>query len=42
LGNDQDDLVLMPINTLQRRVTGNTRVNTLLVSMDDGSRPRSA
>ncbi len=36
-GNDQDDLVLMPINTLHRRVTGNTRVNTLLVSMIDGA-----
>ncbi|MHB1199041.1 MAG: ABC transporter permease [Polaromonas sp.] len=36
-GNDQDDLVLMPIKTLQRRITGNTRVNTLLVSMMDGS-----
>ena len=35
-GNDQDDLVMMPLNTLQRRVTGNTRVNTLLVSMVDG------
>ena len=36
-GNDQDDMVLLPIKTLQRRVTGNTRVNTLLVSMSDGS-----
>ena len=36
-GNDQDDLVLMPIKTLQRRITGNIRVNTLLVSMQDGS-----
>jgi putative ABC transport system permease protein len=36
-GNDQDDLVLVPIRTLQRRITGNTRVNTLLVSMKDGS-----
>jgi putative ABC transport system permease protein len=36
-GNDQDDMVLMPIKTLQRRITGNTRVNTLLVSMADGS-----
>ncbi|MGI9217814.1 MAG: ABC transporter permease [Hydrogenophaga sp.] len=35
-GNDQDDMVLMPIKTLQRRITGNTRVNTLLVSMSDG------
>ncbi|MEO7127622.1 MAG: ABC transporter permease [Rhodoferax sp.] len=36
-GNDQDDVVLMPIKTLQRRITGNTLVNTLLVSMQDGS-----
>ena len=38
-GNDQDDMVLLPLKTLQRRVTGNTRVNTLLVSMTDGSDP---
>lgn len=37
MGNDQDDLVLVPLDTLQRRVTGNTRVSTLLVSMRDGS-----
>ncbi len=36
-GGDQDDLVLLPLKTLQRRITGNTRVNTLLVSMSDGS-----
>ena len=36
-GNDQDDVVLVPIKTLQRRITGNTRVNTLLVSMQEGS-----
>ena len=36
-GNDQDDVVLVPIKTLQRRITGNNRVNTLLVSMADGS-----
>ena len=36
-GNDQDDVVLMPLKTLQRRITGNTRVNTLMVSMADGS-----
>ncbi len=36
-GNDQDDMVLVPIKTLQRRLTGNTRVNTLLVSMTEGS-----
>jgi len=38
-GNDQDDVVLMPLHTLQRRITGNTRVNTLLVSMQDGADP---
>ncbi len=36
-GNDQDDMVFMPIKTLQRRITGNTQVNTLLVSMAEGS-----
>ncbi len=38
-GNDQDDMVLIPLKTLQRRVTGNNRVNTLLVSMADDSDP---
>jgi putative ABC transport system permease protein len=37
MGNDQDDMVLLPLHTVQRRVLGNQRVNTLLVSMDDGS-----
>ena len=37
MGNDQDDVVLLPLHTVQRRVLGNTRVNTLLVSMEDGS-----
>jgi putative ABC transport system permease protein len=36
-GNDQDDTVLVPLATLQRRVTGNRRINTLQVSMEDGS-----
>ena len=39
MGNDQDDIVLVPLNTLQRRVTGNAFVSTLLVSMKDGSDP---
>jgi putative ABC transport system permease protein len=38
-GNDQDDVVLTPLHTLQRRITGNTRVNTVLVSMQDGADP---
>lgn len=37
LGNDQDDIVVVPLHTLQRRVTGNLRVSTLLVSMKEGS-----
>ena len=40
-GNDQDDLVWMPINTFQRRVVGHTRVNTLQVSMMDGVNPET-
>jgi putative ABC transport system permease protein len=34
---DQDDIVLLPLHTLQRRVTGNRKVGTLAVSMEDGS-----
>jgi putative ABC transport system permease protein len=37
MGNDQDDTVLVPLHTLQRRVTGNLKVQTLLVSMQDGT-----
>jgi len=33
---DQDDLILLPLHTLQRRVTGSLKVNTLMVSMEDG------
>jgi putative ABC transport system permease protein len=36
-GADQDDVVVLPLYTLQRRVTGNRRVATLLISMLDGS-----
>lgn len=37
MGQDQDDVVVMPINTVQRRLTGTLNVNTLLVSMQDGA-----
>jgi putative ABC transport system permease protein len=37
MGNDQDDTVLVPLHTLQWRVTGNQNVATLLVSMQDGT-----
>jgi putative ABC transport system permease protein len=39
MGNDQDDTVVVPLHTLQRRVTGNQRINTLLVSMEDDTDP---
>ena len=32
-GQDQDDIVLMPLATVQRRLTGNQDVSTILVSM---------
>ena len=34
---DQDDVVVVPLQTLQRRVTGSRKVGTLLVSMQPGS-----
>jgi putative ABC transport system permease protein len=34
---DQDDAVLVPLHTLQRRVTGNRKVSFLMVSMAEGS-----
>jgi len=37
MGNDQDDTVVLPLATVQRRVVGHTRVNTLLVTLRDGS-----
>ncbi len=37
MGMDQDDIVVMPLRTLQRRLTGNQDVNTLMVSVRDGA-----
>ncbi|CAN5580479.1 ABC transporter permease [soil metagenome] len=34
---DQDDTVVVPLHTLQRRVTGSRRVSSILVSMEEGS-----
>ena len=34
---DQDDAVLLPLHTLQRRVTGSHKISTLMVSMQDGA-----
>ncbi len=35
MGQDQDDVVVLPLHTVQRRLTGNQNVSTLLVSMKD-------
>ncbi len=34
---DQDDVVVVPLHTLQRRVTGSRKVSTVLVSMEEAS-----
>jgi putative ABC transport system permease protein len=39
MGHDQDDTVVMPLHTVQRRLTGNTNVGTLLISVKDGADP---
>jgi putative ABC transport system permease protein len=35
-GQDQDDLIVVPLRMLQRRLTGNTDVNSIMVSARDG------
>ncbi len=37
MGNDQDNVLVLPLATMQRRVVGNTRINTILVSMNEGA-----
>jgi putative ABC transport system permease protein len=37
MGQDQDDIVVLPLHTVQRRLTGNHNVGSLLVSMQDGT-----
>ena len=37
MGPDQDDVVVLPLAALQRRLSGNLNVGTLLVSMDDSA-----
>lgn len=37
IGTDQDDTVLMPLTTAQRRVMGNSDVSTILMSVNDVS-----
>ncbi len=35
MGMDQDDTIVMPLRTLQRRLTGNQEVSTLMISVQD-------
>jgi putative ABC transport system permease protein len=45
MGLDQDDVVIVPVVTAQRRITGSTRVNSIQVSMtagSDGSRVKNS
>ena len=35
-GEDQDDIVIIPLRTLQRRITGNTEVRAIIVAVADG------
>ncbi|MDD2768793.1 MAG: ABC transporter permease, partial [Methylococcus sp.] len=37
MGTDQDDTVLIPINTVQRRLTGSLDISTLMISLKDGA-----
>ncbi|RYF17679.1 MAG: FtsX-like permease family protein [Comamonadaceae bacterium] len=37
MGQDQDDTIVMPLHTVQRRLSGNQNVGTLLVSLEDGA-----
>ena len=39
MGMDQDDIVLMPLATVQRRLTGNPDVPTALISLKDNAEP---
>jgi putative ABC transport system permease protein len=36
-GRNQDDVILMPLRTVQRRLTGNSDVNTIVVSAREGA-----
>jgi putative ABC transport system permease protein len=36
MGNDQDDLIVLPLRTVQRRLSGSTDINAMLVSARQG------
>jgi len=37
MGMDQDDMIMMPLRTVQRRLIGNQDVNSLMISVADGA-----
>ena len=37
MGMDQDDIVLMPIGTVQRRITGSLDISTVMIALKDGA-----
>ena len=37
MGQDQDDTIMMPLRTVQRRLAGNQDVNALMISVADGA-----
>jgi putative ABC transport system permease protein len=41
LGRDQDDTVIVPLRTLQRRVTGSQDVSSIMVAANDGASERA-
>lgn len=42
MGTDQDDLVLLPLRTLQRRISGNQDISLIQVSIRDGESTEKA
>ena len=42
MGMDQDDVLLIPLATVQRRITGNQDIPTVLISLRDGVEPATA
>jgi len=42
MGQDQDDIVLIPLRTIQRRITGNQDVSFIQVSVRDGASTEKA
>ena len=37
MGSDQDDVIVMPLRTVQRRLTGNNDVGRMMIAADQGS-----